>query len=149
MANEWPKSRSDYLAVLYKQGGHSYDDMAGILGVTKNAVAGRIGRMRAAQRREQFKLTGKHTKLPRKPRKDRRLWFKPIRPAPRAHPLFRGIIKLCNEQQVSRRELCARVNISESTFDNYRTRYEPKLTVIEAMYNVFDKTLLVPTDRED
>jgi len=128
--------------------GLSYVEMAAALGVTKNAVAGRIGRLREAERKKREAAGVPKPRLPKKPRKSYTLRFKKISPANHAHPLFRRIIVLMNEHQISRRALCKRVGISEQTFDNYRTRDTPKLTVIEAMYNVFGKTL-AETDIED
>lgn len=148
MADRWPKEKLAKLTELYHAHVYTYEDMAEKLGVSRSAIAGKISRIRQAQRRKLAKqgITGK---LKRKsPGKPQWMRFKPVRPAPKAHPLFRQVIALMNEQQLSRRELCARVDMSEYTFDNYRTKYAPALPILEAMFNVLGKTLQ-PVDLPD
>jgi hypothetical protein len=137
----WPDEQLERLKDMYRAGCYSYEEMGKELNRSRSAVAGKIRRIREEAARKQFAATGVKVKLPRKPAKLRELWFKPIRPAPKAHPHFRAIIKLMNQHQVSRKELCAKVGIPQSTFHNYRTKDVPKLPILEAMYNVFGKEL--------
>lgn len=147
--SRWSKRELKRLRAMYDARA-SYTEMAEMLGRTRNAIAGKISRMREDERRKLYKQTGVHHKLPRKRHspKPHASRFKPVRPAPHAHPLFRQLIALMNENQISRRELCKRVPCSEYTFDNYRSRAEPTLTILEAMYSVMGKKL-VPVDIED
>jgi len=144
----WPAERTAKLRELYAAKVYSYVEMAEVLGVSKNSVAGRIGRLRAAEKRRRAQAGEANVALPRKPRKPYSLRFRPIKKAPHSHPLFRMIIALMNEHQISRGELCKRVGMSTTTFDNARTRTVPELQIMEAMFNVFGKTLQ-PVDMKD
>ncbi len=132
----WTKQQLTTLKAMYAAC-HSYVDIAAALGVSKNAVAGQISRIRA---RQKAKL--KVAKLPRKrKRKDHKLRFKPIRPSPRGNPLFRDLIDEMNKQQVSRRDLCTKAGIAESVFDGWRRHAAPRIDLLEACFNVLGKTL--------
>ena len=149
MVDPWTDDELAKLKALYNARDYTYEAMAEQLGKSRSSIAGKIGRLRAAQRRKLAKQ-GKPTKVKRKsPGKPAWTRFKPVRPAPKAHPFFRQIIALMNEHQISRRELCKRVGMSEFTFDNYRTRDVPKLTLLEALFNVLGKTIAVVNIAED
>lgn len=114
--------------------GHTYAEIGAHLGLTRGQVAGALGRLRESVIMSDPKVV----KFP----KDYGLRFKTVKPAPKAHRLFRLVISQMNAHQISRQELCLRVGVSMATFDNYRTRRAPKLEILEAMLAVFDMELV-------
>lgn len=67
--------------------------------------------------------------------------FRPVRSAPKAHPLVKQLIAKMNEQGVGVLELCEEAGIGKSTYFNWADTNAPTLPVIEACFNVLGYTL--------
>ena len=58
-----------------------------------------------------------------------------------AHPLVRRLFEEMNHQQIGATDLAERAGLAVNTFKGWRTRHCPRVTELEACYNVLGLTL--------
>lgn len=147
MPKQWSDKEKQQLRKLHREG-YSMKEIGRMLDRPPNGVIGMLHRMRVATPNDEAlaysidnHAGGKFV----------RIRFKRHKPPTKAHPLVIQLIELMNQEQCSVEQMCKHVGMSRTTYNNWRFKHEPDLSLLIACFNYLGYDLVVrkKKDAED